>query len=114
MTIKQAAKRARVSIATVSRTLHNSASVSPETAERVRRAIKHFDYHPDTNAQTLGSGRSRILGVEVSDIINPFFPALNRGFRDVALANGYDVRIAATHYERCSMAHSAARIIERN
>jgi len=113
MTIKQVAKRARVSIATVSRTLHNSASVSPETAERVRRAIKHFDYHPDTNAQTLVSGRSRILGLVVSDITNPFFPELIRGFQDVALENGYDVLIAATNYESARMAHSVGRMIER-
>src|SRR5260370_843250 len=70
MTIKQVAKRARVSIATVSRTLHNSASVSPETAERVRRAIKHFDYHPDTNAQTLvfldvGKVRKGVCNIKV-------------------------------------------------
>src|SRR5260370_13365307 len=101
MTIKQVAKRARVSIATVSRTLHNSASVSPETAERVRRAIKHFDYHPDTNAQTLVSGRSRILGLVVSDITNPFFRELIRDFQDVALENGYDVFNADTNYD-CS------------
>src|SRR5260370_24428144 len=111
MTIKQVAKRARVSIATVSRTLHNSASVSPETAERVRRAIKHFDYHPDTNAQTLVSCRSRILGLVVSDITNPFFPELIRGFQHVALENGYDVLIAATNYETARMAHSVGRII---
>src|SRR5260370_18966195 len=114
MTIKQVAKRARVSIATVSRTLHNRSSVSPETAERVRRAIKHFYYHPDANAQTLVSGRSRILGLVVSDITNPFFPELIRGFQDVALENGYDVLIAATNYESARMAHSVGRMIERN
>jgi LacI family transcriptional regulator len=113
MTIKQVAKRARVSIATVSRTLHNSASVSPETAERVRRAIKELDYRPDTSAQTLVSGRSRILGLVVSDITNPFFPELVRGFQDVALENGYDVMITATNYESSRMSHSVSRMIDR-
>jgi LacI family transcriptional regulator len=113
MTIKQVAKRARVSIATVSRTLHNSASVSPETAERVRRAIKDLDYRPDTSAQTLVSGRSRILGLVVSDITNPFFPELVRGFQDVALENGYDVMITATNYESDRMSHSVNRMIDR-
>jgi LacI family transcriptional regulator len=113
MTIKQVAKRARVSIATVSRTLHNSASVSPETAERVRRAIKDLDYRPDTSAQTLVSGRSRILGLVVSDITNPFFPELVRGFQDVALENGYDVMITATNYESSRMSHSVSRMIDR-
>ncbi|HTC92561.1 MAG TPA: LacI family DNA-binding transcriptional regulator [Terriglobales bacterium] len=113
MNIKQVAKRARVSIATVSRTLHNSVSVSPATAARVRRAIKDLDYRPDTNAQTLVSGRSRILGLVVSDITNPFFPELIRGFQDVALQNGYDIMIAATHYESSRMSHSVGRMIER-
>src|SRR5260370_17151919 len=113
MTIKQVAKRARVSIATVASTLHNSASVSPETAECVRRAIKPFDYHPDTNAQTLVSGRSRILGLVVSYITTPFFPELIRGFQDVALENGYDVLIAVTNYESTRMSHSVGRMIDR-
>ncbi|PYX91394.1 MAG: LacI family transcriptional regulator, partial [Acidobacteria bacterium] len=113
MTIKQVAKRARVSIATVSRTLHNSASVSPETAVRVRRAIKELDYRPNTNAQTLVSGRSHILGLVVSDITNPFFPELIRGFQDVALENGYDILITATNYESTRMAHSVGRMIDR-
>lgn len=113
MTIKQVAKRARVSIATVSRTLHNSSVVNPQTAERVRRAIRELDYRPDTNAQTLVSGRSHILGLVVSDITNPFFPELIRGFQDVALQNGYDVLISATNYESARMAHSVGRMIER-
>src|SRR5437588_5886267 len=113
MTIEAVAERAKVSISTVSRTLHGSGPVDPATAERVWRAIKELDYRPNTNAQTLVSGRSHILGLVVSDITNPFFPELIRGFQDVALENGYDILITATNYESTRMAHSVGRMIDR-
>src|SRR5581483_4996339 len=52
MTIREVAERAGVGIATVSRTLHNSSQVSPETAARVRRAMQELGYRPNTNAQS--------------------------------------------------------------
>ena len=112
-TIGEVAKRAGVGIATVSRTLHNSPRVSPETAARVRRVIKELGYRPNTNAQSLVSGRSRIFGLVVSDITNPFFPELVEGFQDFALQNGYDVLVASTNYDTSRMALSVGRMIDR-
>jgi DNA-binding LacI/PurR family transcriptional regulator len=113
MTIEEVAKRAKVSISTVSRTVHGSGPVNPDTAERVWRAIKELDYHPNTNAQSLVSGRSRMLGLVVSDITNPFFPELIRGFQDVALQNGYDVLINSTDYDHSRTALCVRRMIDR-
>ncbi len=113
MTIKQVAERAGVGIATVSRTLHNSSQVSPETAARVRRAMEDLGYRPNTNAQSLVSGRSHMLGLVVSDITNPFFPELIQGFQDVALQHGYDVFVASTGYDSGRMSHCVGRMIER-
>lgn len=113
MTIREVAERAGVGIATVSRTLHNSTQVSPETAARVRRAMQELGYRPNTNAQSLVSGRSRMLGLVVSDITNPFFPELIQGFQDVAQQNGYDVFISSTGYNSSRMAHYVGRMIER-
>lgn len=112
-TIKDVAKRARVGIATVSRTLHGSSQVSPETAARVLKVVEELGYRPDTNAQSLASGRSRMLGLVVSDITNPFFPELIKGFEDVALQNGYDVFVASTNYDPARTALCVQRMIER-
>src|ERR1700690_4047295 len=88
-TIKDVAKRAGVGIATVSRTLHNSSQLRPETAARVRQAMDELGYRPNTHAQSLASGRSHMLGLVVSDITNPFFPELVKGFEDMALLHAY-------------------------
>ncbi|MGA2182429.1 MAG: LacI family DNA-binding transcriptional regulator [Bryobacteraceae bacterium] len=112
-TIGEVAKRAGVGIATVSRTLHDNPRVSPETAARVRRVMEELGYRPNTNAQSLVSGRSRMFGLVVSDITNPFFPELVKGFQDLASQNGYDVLVASTNYDTARMAMSVGRMIER-
>jgi len=76
MNISAVAKRAGVSKATVSRVINGTAHVIPETAERVRAAIEELDFYPDINARTLGSGRSGLYGLIISDITNPYFPEL--------------------------------------
>ncbi len=113
MTIKDVAKRAGVGIATVSRALHGSPQVSRETAARVRKVIEELGYRPNTNAQSLASGRSQMLGLVVSDITNPFFPELIKGFEEVALHNGYDVLVASTNYDPARTALCVRRMIER-
>jgi DNA-binding LacI/PurR family transcriptional regulator len=113
MTIKDVAHRAGVGIATVSRTLHGSSQVSPETAARVLKAVEELGYQPNTTAQSLVSGRSLMLGLVVSDITNPFFPELVKGFEDVALQNGYDVLVASTNYDPARTALCVRRMIER-
>jgi LacI family transcriptional regulator len=113
MTIKDVAKRAGVGIATVSRALHGHPQVNAETAARVLAAAEELGYRPNTNAQSLVSGRSRMLGLVVSDITNPFFPELIQGFEDVALRNAYDVFVASTNYDPARTALCVRRMIER-
>jgi LacI family transcriptional regulator len=113
MTIKDVARQAGVGIATVSRTLHGSAQVSPKTAARVLQVVEELGYRPNSSAQSLASGRSHMLGLVVSDITNPFFPELVKGFEDVALLNGYDVLVASTNYDPTRTALCVRRLIER-
>lgn len=113
MSIREVAKRARVSIATVSRTLNNPSAVDPDTAERVRKAVDELRYYPDVQARALVSGRSRILGLIVSDITNPFFPELVKGFEDAALDRGYEIMLSSTDYDAVRMAQCVRRMIER-
>ena len=65
MNIKEVAKLAKVSTATVSRTINGSDKVSARTAERVQKAIKELNFYPNTHARTLVSGRSRMVGFEL-------------------------------------------------
>ena len=113
MNIKAVAKHARVSTATVSRTINATAKVNPETAERVRLAIEALSYHPNTNARALGSGRSRLYGLIISDITNPFFPELVKSFEDIAVAHGQEVMIANTNYDQALMKSSVSRMLQR-
>jgi LacI family transcriptional regulator len=75
--------------------------------------MEELGYRPNTNAQSLVSGRSRMFGLVVSDITNPFFPELVKGFQDLASQNGYDVLVASTNYDTSRMAQSVGRMIER-
>ncbi len=113
MNIGKIAKRAKVSTATVSRTINGSDKVTPETAERVWRVVRSMGYRPNSYARALVSGRSRMLGLIISDIVNPFFPELVRSFEDIALKSGYEVLVANTGYDPDRMAHSVSRMLER-
>jgi LacI family transcriptional regulator len=80
ISIRDVAKRAGVSIATVSRTVNRIATVNEELAARVWKAVEEVGYLPNTQARALVSGRSRMLGLIVSEITNPFFPELIQEF----------------------------------
>src|SRR5205823_4391725 len=90
MNIREIAKRARVSTATVSRTINRHPSVQPQLAKHLWRIIEVLGYFPSTEARALVSGRSRIFGLIVSEITNPFFPELVRVFEETALQNNYE------------------------
>lgn len=111
--IRTIAKLAGVSIATVSRTMNRVPTVNPKLAKRVWEVIEELNYFPNTQARALVSGRSRIFGLIVSEITNPFFPELIQGFEDVAIEHGYEVLISSTNYDPKRMAHSIRRMIER-
>ncbi len=113
MNITAVAKRANVSTATVSRTINGSANVSPETAARVRQAVEALAFYPNTNARALGSGRSSLYGLIISDITNPFFPELVRAFEDVAVEHGQEVLIANTNYDPRRMETCITRMLQR-
>jgi LacI family transcriptional regulator len=113
MNIGAIARRARVSTATVSRTLNQNGAVRPETARRVWRAAEELNYFPNSHARALGSGRSRLLGLIVSDITNPFFPELVRQFESLALERQYDLILTSTDYQTDRMTVCLRRMLER-
>jgi DNA-binding LacI/PurR family transcriptional regulator len=112
--IRDVALRARVSIATVSRTVNGISSVDPHLAERVWNAVKEVGYIPNTQARALVSGRSRLLGLVVSEITNPFFPELVQEFEGLAVEQGYEVFIGSTNYDPVRTESLLRRMLQRS
>ncbi len=112
--IHDVAKRARVSIATVSRVVNRISSVDEELARRVWKAVDEVGYVPNTQARALVSGRSHILGLIVSDITNPFFPEIVKEFENLAVAQGYEVMIGSTNYDSRRTESLIRRMLQRS
>ena len=98
MTLEEVARRARVSTATVSRVLNNGASVKSSTRARVLKVMQELKYSPNLHAQSLAGGRSRTIGVIVSNIENPFFLDVYKTVEAGAHAAGYELVMANTDY----------------
>ncbi|CAN5592259.1 LacI family DNA-binding transcriptional regulator [soil metagenome] len=89
--IRDVAREAGVSVATVSRALNGLSTVNPEFAERVQEAADRLGYRPNAIARGLRRQKTDVLALIISDVTNPFFTAIARGVEDVAQANGYSV-----------------------
>jgi LacI family transcriptional regulator len=93
-TIRDVAKLARVSISTVSLALNGSGPVSSETYRRIWDAAKKVGYTPNPLAQSLKAGRSRLIGMVMADISNPFFGQLLGGVERAALGHNHLVIVS--------------------
>jgi len=98
MTLEEVARRARVSTATVSRVLNGTGPVKKSTQARVLKVMQELKYSPNLHAQSLAGGRSRSIGVIVSNIENPFFLDVYKTVEAGAHAAGYEVIMANTGY----------------
>ena len=78
------------------------------------KAVDEVGYVPNTQARALVSGRSRILGLIVSEITNPFFPELVQEFENLAVAQGYEVMIGSTNYDAARTESLIRRMLQRN
>ncbi|AKM19333.1 HTH-type transcriptional repressor CytR [Geobacillus sp. 12AMOR1] len=94
--IKDVAKRANVSTATVSRVLRNTGNVTEETRQRVLEAIEALNYQPNVLGRYLRRMETETVLVVVPDITNPFFSKVLRGIEAVALKHGYQVLLGDT------------------
>jgi DNA-binding LacI/PurR family transcriptional regulator len=90
-TSQDVAKLAGVSIATISRVINGYPHVSATVRRKVLRAVKTLNYQPNRTAQRLRAKRSRVVGLIISDIQNPFFTSVVRGIEDLAYQQGYSV-----------------------
>ncbi|MGB2678453.1 MAG: LacI family DNA-binding transcriptional regulator [Candidatus Acidiferrum sp.] len=112
MNIHEIAKRARVSTATVSRTINRVPTVKPQLAKRVWKAVEELGYFPSMQARALVSGRSRTFGLIVSEITNPFFPEIVHVFEETALQHNYEVLLTSTVHDTERMKIAVRRLLE--
>ena len=97
VTIEHIAKKAKVSVMTVSRVLNNSGPVAPETAEKIKKIVKDLNYHPNLIARSLSSRRTMTIGVLIPKteklFLDNYIAQILSGVTDVAQANNYRITI---------------------
>jgi LacI family transcriptional regulator len=112
-TIRDVARIAGVSVSTVSRVISDDDRVSPETRARVQQIVTELGYVPSAVARGLVSKETRLLGVVVSDISNPFYPQVLRGIEDVADRAGYTILTVSTDDELDRHARAVSALLEQ-
>ena len=113
MNMRDIAKLAGVSSATVSNVINGSSVVRPETAERVRKVIEETRFVPNGSAATLKYGRSSTYGLIIPDITNPFFPEFIRSFEGILANNSQDMFLASTDLHVSRMQQTIRRMLIR-
>lgn len=96
VTIRDVAKKAGVSVASVSRYINKNGYVRSETGEKIAAVIKELNYVPNEVARSLFQKKSKIIGILLPDIANPYFPLLAKGIEKVLNKNGYMMLLANT------------------
>jgi len=112
MNLREIASRAKVSIATVSRTINRVPTVRPAIARRVQRVIDEVGYYPNIHARALVSGRSHIFGLVLSEMTNPFFPEIAQTFEDLGFEHKYEVLLSSVTNNPGRLEMAARRMIE--
>ncbi|WP_313161789.1 HTH-type transcriptional regulator GalS [Kosakonia cowanii] len=113
ITIRDVARHANVSVATVSRVLNNSALVSQETRETVMQAVAQLGYRPNANAQALATQVSDTIGVIVMDVSDAFFGALVKAVDTVAQEHQKYVLIGNSYHEAEKERHAIEVLIRQ-
>src|ERR1700688_4059982 len=112
LTIRDVAKAAGVSTATVSNVLNKTGKVGPRTHTLVLSAVKRLGSFPDVYARHLAPRARPPLGIIVSDIENPFFPEVIKSFETRARELGYDAILSDTNYDPRRTREAAERMME--
>src|SRR5512147_1118315 len=91
VTMSDVARKAGVSLMTVSRVINNKGDVSSETRQRILEIISSLGYRPSAIARSLATQETRTIGLVLPDIANPFFADITRGVERLAYSEGYHV-----------------------
>src|SRR5207247_1676126 len=112
-TMREVAKRAGVSPATVSRVLNKTHYISTETEQRVLAVVRQLNYYKNVHARRLATGQSDLFGLVISEIANPYFPEIIRGFQASAWDLGLDVLLCTTEYDKPGTKSAIAKCSHR-
>ena len=99
VTMKDVAKKAGVSIKTVSRVINNQGEISEETRQRIMQIVDELGYRPNTLARGLLTGKTYTVGVIIPDITDPFFPDLILGAEQAARSRDFNVFLCNANRE---------------
>ncbi len=113
LTLREIARLAKVSTATVSRAINRVPTVNPVLARRIRKVIEKEGYFPNTNARALVRGHSRSLGLIVSEITNPFFPEIVQTFAKLGVQHEYEILLSSIDHDPRLLEATARQMIER-
>ncbi|CAH0233366.1 transcriptional regulator [bacteria symbiont BFo1 of Frankliniella occidentalis] len=113
ITIRDVAREAGVSVATVSRVLNNSASVTGDTRDTVLKTVERLGYRPNANAQALATQVSDTIGVVVMDVSDPFFGALVKAVDTVAQRLHKHVLINNSYHQADKERHAIEVLIRQ-
>ncbi|MEH7333587.1 LacI family DNA-binding transcriptional regulator [Neobacillus drentensis] len=97
VTIRDVAKEAGVSVATVSRLINNISYISQETEQKIQEVMKRLDYQPNEIARGLAKQKSNTIALIIPDITNPFFPELVIAIEEFAKLKGYNLILVNSH-----------------
>ena len=106
------AKRAGVSVTTVSHVMNKTREIAPQTREKVLKAIQDLNYYKNNSARLLVRGHSDTVGLVISDIENPFQPGLIKSFERAANETGLELLLGMTNYEQQKAEAAIRRMIE--
>jgi len=112
-TIKDVAARADVSIATVSRALNNPDTIKPETLKRIQNAITELNYRRNDQARSLKAKQSKLVGVLIPDILNPFFARIVRGVENFLNQNDFTAIICDSEEDSFKEERYISRLLEQ-
>lgn len=101
--VKEVAKRAGVSSATVSRVLNNDPAVKPETRNKVLHIIRELNYKPNLMAKNLRKQSSKTIVMVLPTMANPFFAGIARGAQAAISESGYNVIIGTTEFDKLQL-----------
>lgn len=106
------ARKARVSVTTVSHAINNTRPVAEETRDRILRAARELNFYRNASARLLVRGCSDSFGLIISDIENPFYPELIKAFQAIAHENGFDILLCTTNYDTGEARKAVQRMME--
>lgn len=113
VTIRDVARAAGVSTATVSQVLNGSRPVAEVTRLRIEEVVAELGYRPNTFARGLKTLRSQLVGVVLPDLSNPFYPSLVRGAQEQLRLSGYHAVVVNTDADRTQERELVTELIAR-